>query len=83
MFGKADRGKSKCKGSETKQVSPAGKQEAGHETRAYKVKLERRGPGHAGPWGDDEAKIIKEPAECLSAWASTGRFSAPIQNLLT
>lgn len=42
MFRKADKEKSKCKGSETKQVSPAGKQKAGREIQAYKVKLERR-----------------------------------------
>lgn len=37
MFGKADGGKNKCKGSEIEQVS-----QAGHETVAYKVKMKSR-----------------------------------------
>lgn len=54
MFGKADRGKSKSKGSDRQQVSDVAEQKADRETGAYKVKLDRsrdqvkQGLGEAG-----------------------------------
>lgn len=53
MFGKADRGKSKSKGSDREQVSDAVEQKADWETGAYKVKLDtsRDQVKQGGPWG--------------------------------